>query len=170
MELFPRFTQETRLLSITTPLGPDKLLAECFRGEERISRGYVYQMSVLSTDAHIRLKSLIGQPVLIELLTAMDGMRFRPFHGHITAAELVGANGGFARYVLKIEPWCSFMSHGRDSRIFQDKTVFDILDSIFRGWDGLGRLVPAWRYDVVDRSIYPVRSLTSKYQESNPAC
>jgi type VI secretion system VgrG family protein len=168
-ELFPRFTQDTRLLRITTPLGPDKVLAECVRGQESLSRCYSFELSVLSTDAQIPLKRLLGQPALLELLTAPPGMDLRPFHGHITCAQLLGANGGFARYSFTIEPWCAFMAHGRDSRIFQNKTVFEILDAIFRGWQGLGKLVPAWRYDIVDRRVYPVRSLTCQYQESNLA-
>ena len=169
VQLFPRFTQDTRLLRLTTPLGPDKLLAECLRGEESMSRGFRFELSALSTDARIALKSLLGQPVLLELLTVLPGMRLRPFHGHVTRAELLGANGGFARYCLTIEPWSAFMAFGRDSRIFQDKTVFDILDAVFNGWQGLGKLVPAWRYDLVERAAYPVRSLTCQYQESNLA-
>ena len=145
------------------------MLAECVRGQESLSRCYSFELSVLSTDAHIPLKSLLGEPVLLELLTAPPGMNLRPFHGHITSAQLIGANGGFARYSITIEPWCAFMRHGRDSRIFQDKTVFDILDAIFQSWQSLGKLVPAWRYNVLDRSVYPVRSLTCQYQESNLA-
>jgi type VI secretion system secreted protein VgrG len=167
--LFPRFTQDTRLLRLTTPLGPDKLLAECLRGEESLSRGFCLELSVLSTDAHIPLKSLMGQPVLLELLTVVQGMKLRPFHGHVTRAQLLGANGGFARYCLTIEPWSAFMAFGRDSRIFQNKTVFDILDAVLKGWQGLGKLVPAWRYDLLERAAYPVRSLTCQYQESNLA-
>jgi type VI secretion system secreted protein VgrG len=172
VQLFPRFTQDTRLLRLTTPLGPDKLLAECLRGEESLSRGYCLELSVLSTDAHIALKSLLGQPVLLELLTmvtTLPGMSLRRFHGHVTRARLLGANGGFARYCLTIEPWSAFMAFGRDSRIFQNKTVFDILDAVFAGWQGLGKLVPAWRYDLVERGAHPVRSLTCQYQESNLA-
>jgi type VI secretion system VgrG family protein len=168
-QLFPRFTQDTRLLRLTTPLGPDQLLVECMRGEEALDRNYSIQLSLLSTDADIPLKSLLGQPALLELLTAASGVPLRPFHGHITSAQLLGANGGFARYAVTIEPWCAFMALGRDSRIFQNKTVFDILDAVFQGWQGLGKLMPAWRYEIADRSIYPVRSLTCQYQESNLA-
>ncbi|MFM9438209.1 uncharacterized protein involved in type VI secretion and phage assembly [Janthinobacterium sp. CG_23.3] len=38
--LLGAFTQSTRLLQLTTPLGPDKLLVECLRGEEGLSQGY----------------------------------------------------------------------------------------------------------------------------------
>jgi uncharacterized protein involved in type VI secretion and phage assembly/uncharacterized protein (DUF2345 family) len=33
----------------------------------------------------------------------------------------------------------------------------------------MGTLVPAWRYDIAERGVYPVRSLTCQYQESNLA-
>ncbi|WP_307789227.1 hypothetical protein [Janthinobacterium sp. NKUCC06_STL] len=54
------FTQTTRLLRLTTPLGPDKLLLECLRGEEGLSQSYAFQVTALSNDARIPLKSLIG--------------------------------------------------------------------------------------------------------------
>lgn len=168
-EFFPRFTQDTRLLRFSTPLGTDMLLAECFRGDEGMSEQYAFQLSVLATNAHIPLKSLIGQPALLELLIAGPDKRYRPFHGHITCAQLLGANGGFARYAVTLAPWCAFLGIGRDSRMFQDKTVFEILDAVFQGLQGAGKLVPAWRFDIAHRDIYPVRSLTCQYQESTMA-
>lgn len=167
VELFPRFTQESRLLRLHTPLGPDKLLVECLRGEEQVSACFSFQVSVLSTDAHIELKLLLGQPVLVELLTAIPEMIWRPFHGHVTSVECVGANGGFARYRITIEPWCAFLKPGRDSRMFQDKSVFDILDAVFGSLRPTGMLAVDWRYDLADRGIYPLRSLTCQYQESD---
>lgn len=167
VELFPRFTQDTRLLRIHTPLGTDKLLVECLRGEESLSNNFCFEVSLLSTDAHIPLKSLLGQPALLELLTTGTEMNWRPFHGYVTSARCVGANGGFARYTVTIEPWTAFLKPGRDSRMFQDKTVFQILDGVFQSLQGQGRLAPMWRYDIADRSVYPSRSLICQYQESN---
>jgi type VI secretion system VgrG family protein len=154
---------------LSTVAGDQAMLAESLRGEEEIDRGFRFQVAALSLDAAIPLKSLMGQPVLLELLTAAGAQQLRPFHGHITAAELSGANGGFARYQLTIEPWTAFLALGRDSRIFQDRTVFDILDTVFQAYAGKGRLAPAWRYDIQDRSRYPRRSLATQYQESDLA-
>lgn len=165
--LIGAFTQETRLLQLTTPLGRHRLMAECVRGEEGISQGFRFDISALSTDAGIALKSLIGQPTLLQLLTVTSRDALRPFHGHITSVEMNGSNGGMARYRLTIEPWLAFLVHGRDSRIFQDMSVFDILDAVFAAWQGKGRLMPAWRYDIAERAIYPIRSLTTQYQESD---
>jgi type VI secretion system VgrG family protein len=168
-ELAGRFTQHRRILRLSTVAGNDALLAESLRGEEDLSQGFRFHLAALSLDAAIPLKSLMGQPVLVELLTAAGPEQARPFHGVVTSAALTGANGGFARYQLTIEPWTAFLAMGRDSRIFQGKTVFDILDTVFQAYDAKGRLAPAWRYDIRDRSHYPRRSITTQYQESDLA-
>jgi type VI secretion system VgrG family protein len=165
-ELLSFFGQDTRLLRLTTPLGADQLTPECVRGEEALSGGFRFRIGALSPDAAISLRALLGQPALLELQTTGET---RPFHGHITAAEANGANGGLARYTLTLEPWTAFLGHNRDSRIFQDQNVFDILDAVFGSWQGQGTLAPAWRFDVQDRASYPVRSLTTQYQESDLA-
>jgi type VI secretion system secreted protein VgrG len=166
--LLDNFTQDSRLLRLRTPLGPDALVAECFQGNEAVGECYVLTMTAVSSDPAIPLKSLMGQPVLVELRTT-GADDWRPFHGHVTAAECLGADGGLARYSLTIGPWYAFTAIGRDSRVFQDKTVLEILDAIFGGWRDLGRLAPAWRFDVRDQAAYPRRSLTCQYQESNQA-
>jgi type VI secretion system VgrG family protein len=168
-ELAGKFDQHRRILRLSTSAGNQALLAESLRGEEELSCGFRFELGALSLDAAIPLKSLMGQPVLLELRTGADAGQFRPFHGHIVAAEITGANGGFARYHLTIEPWTAFMGLGRDSRIFQGKTVFDILDVVFKAYQGIGRLAPAWRFDIADRRVYPERSITTQYQESDLA-
>ncbi|WP_036248607.1 type VI secretion system Vgr family protein [Massilia sp. BSC265] len=165
---FGRFTQDSRLLRLTTPLGSD-LLAECMRGEEGISRGFCFTLDALCTEVDLPLTSLVGQPVLLQLLTASSLDALRPFHGYVTSMEMSGANGGFVRYTLRLEPWTSFLSLGRDSRIFQDMSVFDIVDVVFGSYGGRARLAPAWRLEIADRSSYPKRSLTTQYQESDLA-
>ena len=165
--LLGAITQETRLLQLTTPLGSNALLLECVRGEEGVGQGFRFVLAALSQDSNIELKSLIGQPALLQLLTATTRDQMRPFHGYITGAESGGGDGGLARYQLTVEPWTAFLAHGRDSRVFQDMTVLDILDTIFEAWQGKGRLVPAWRFDISDRRVYLKRSLTTQYQESD---
>lgn len=156
-------------MRLSTPLGADKLVAEWLRGEEALSAPYKLTVTALSSDAAIPLKSLLGQPVLLELQTAAGRDAPRPFHGHVTALRMLGADGGLARYELTIGPWYAFLAVGRDSRVFQDRTVFDILDAVFNGWQAPGKLAPQWRYDIVEREVYPKRSLTCQYQESSLA-
>ncbi len=184
--LFSQFTaafkQTNRLLRLHTPLGANVLLAENLKGLECISgaspasvasgvTGYLLQIDALSTNAHLELKMLIGQPILLELQTDQSRDTLRPFHGHVTAAVAIGSNGGMARYRLTVQPWLAFLGAGRDSAVFQDMNVLDIVQSIFTDYQntlqGAGKLQPLWRLDVQDTSVYPQRSLTTQYQESD---
>ena len=164
--LLGSFTQATRLLRLTTALGTDVLLAECVRGEEAICSPYTLTISALSLDASISLRSVLGKPALLELLTTTLGAP-RPFHGYITAAEACGSDGGMSRYKLTLQPWTVFAGLGRDSRVFHDMTVIEILESVVSAYRLSGKLAPAWRFELEDVSIYPKRSLTTQYQESN---
>jgi type VI secretion system secreted protein VgrG len=163
------FTQQTRLLRLYTPLGPDKLLIEALTGREAIDEGFRFTVDAVSSDAHIELKTLIGQPVLIELLTQLSRIDYRPFHGHVTHAEIVGSDGGFARYRLTVEPWFAFLGERRDSYIFQGQSVPQIVDEILGDYAGEGKLVPEWRWELKDSSLYKPRSLCTQYEETDLA-
>jgi type VI secretion system secreted protein VgrG len=74
--------------------------------------------------------------------------RARPFHGHITQVTRLGANGGFARYQLIIEPWLAFLGHNQDNYLFQDKSVIEIIDELLGDWKTQGKLAPDWRWNL----------------------
>lgn len=169
------FTQQQRLLKLHTPLGADALLAERIDGIEAIGpsaqapTGARFVVHALSSDAHLDLGRLIGQPALIELLTAASRSALRPWHGHITHAALEGSDGGLARYRLVIEPWLAFLAQRQDSWVFQNQSVREIVDEVFADYLGQGKLAPAWRWALADESVYARRSLCIQYQESDLA-
>lgn len=137
------FTQAQRLLELATPLGPDRLLAETLDAAEQIGlEGYRLVLTALSEDAHIDLSTLVGRPVRLRLRTALGVDRMRVWHGHVTAARFVAANGGFARYSLRVEPWTAFLRGRRDSYAFNDMTVFDIVDRIFADYKAAAPWLP----------------------------
>jgi type VI secretion system secreted protein VgrG len=170
-------TQADRLLVLHTPLGKDVLLAERAQIDEAIGPGADSDagagcrvvVHALAADTHIELKSLIGQPALLELLPSDSRTTLRPFHGHVTQAELLGSDGGLARYRLVIEPWLSFLAHRQDAYVFQNKTVVQIVEEVFADYAGQGMLAPAWRWDIADAAVYAERSLCIQYQESDLA-
>lgn len=161
-------TQRDRLLVLHTPLGENKLLAERLDGVECIDGGgFRFELTALSDDAHIELKTLIGQGVRLDLQTAQSRTELRPFHGHVSEAECVSSNGGMARYRLVIEPWIAFLRYRQDSCLFQHQNVFDIVDAVFGRYQSQGQLAPQWRWEIAQRDIYPVRGITTQYQESD---
>jgi type VI secretion system secreted protein VgrG len=120
--------QRDRLLVLHTPLGDNKLLAERLDGIESLDDGgFRFELTALSDDAHIELKTLMGQGVRLDLQTAQSRTDLRPFHGHVTEAECVSSNGGMARYRLVIEPWLAFLRHRQDSCLFQHESDFDFV-------------------------------------------
>ena len=162
--------QANRLLDLRTPLGENRLVAETLSATEQLSGGACrLEITALSDDAHIPLKALLGQPVTLRLQTALDREQPRLWHGHATGARFLGANGGLARYGLTVEPWLAFLRARRDSFAYQDKTVIDIVESIFGDYKGQGTLAPQWRWDVEDRATYAKRSLTIQYRETDYA-
>ncbi|WP_233233155.1 type VI secretion system Vgr family protein [Bordetella sp. LUAb4] len=162
------FEQGNRLLDLSTPLGANRLLAQAMRGSDHISDGgYRLRITALSDDAHIPLKELLGQPAQLSLQSALGRDAPRVWHGHVTEARFEGANGGLARYQLRLEPWLAFLRQRRDSYVFQDMNVCDIVESIFGDYRNQGTLTPAWRWALKDRSVYAKRSLTIQYRESD---
>ena len=160
--------QHDRLLRLHTPLGGDVLVAETLHARESLDRGgFRLELTALSVDAHVELDQLLGQPVLVELLTADSRTDLRPFHGHVTACELLGGNGGLARYRLVVEPWLAFLRERWDSYAFQDMTVIEIVEDVFADYAQAGALAPAWRWELGDRAQYRKRSLTTQYEESD---
>jgi type VI secretion system secreted protein VgrG len=172
-------TQNARLLRLHTPLGQDALVVENVEIDEAIgplpgapdapAAGTQIVVHALAGDAHLELKQLMGQPMLLELLTAHSTTELRPWHGHVTSFALLGSDGGLARYRLVIQPWLAFLGHNQDSWVFQDRTVMEIVDEIFNDWAGQGQLKPQWRWELADPSAYPRRSLSAQYQESDLA-
>jgi type VI secretion system secreted protein VgrG len=161
------YTQDTRLLRLTTALGADALLVECIDGQEGLSEGFRFEITALSTDAHIDLNTLLGQPALLEILTQHSRTDLRPLHGHITAAARLSSDGGFARYRLTLEPWTAFLRLRFDSYVWQAKNLFGIIEEIFSDYRNNGKLVPAWRLAVTDVSQYKVRDVCTQFGESD---
>jgi type VI secretion system secreted protein VgrG len=64
----PTYTQVNRPISVTTPLGADKLLLIGFSGEEAVSRLYRFQLEVLAENAtDVAFDKLLGQDLSITL-------------------------------------------------------------------------------------------------------
>src|SRR5690606_28336830 len=158
--------QGGRLLVLHTALGRDALVAETLSAVEGLDDGgFRLSLCALSADACLDPGALLGQPVLLELRE--DAGAMRPFHGHVTAFELLGSNGGLARYGLVIEPWLALLRQRVDSYAFQDKSVVEIVEDILADYAEAGALAPAWRRELADRRVYPKRSLTTQHQESD---
>ncbi|MEO3955186.1 type VI secretion system Vgr family protein [Chromobacterium piscinae] len=125
------FNQDQRLLTLVLGSGQiasEQLLPLSLDGEEGVSKAYRYQLTCLSPDGAIELKSLLGQSARIGIADAQGHETIRC--GVVSQARLMGSDGGFAQYGLTIEPPIALLRHRRTSRVFQDLSVPDIVQQI----------------------------------------
>ena len=128
-------TQENRFITINTPLGKDKLLLTGFHGKEQLSGLFQFDLDFISEDHSISFDQIIGKNVSISIFTAEGEKRF--FHGLI-ARFSQGRGGGegegdsrFSHYSACMVPWLWLLTRTTDSRIFQEKSVPDIISYNF---------------------------------------
>ncbi|MDW5419208.1 type VI secretion system Vgr family protein, partial [Iodobacter sp. CM08] len=125
------FNQDQRLISLQLGDGSawgGQLLPQRVLGSEGISQAYRYQIECLSADAALELKSLLGLPLVLSVADASGSEIERC--GVITEVQLIGSDGGFARYMLIAEPPFALLRHRRTSRVFQDISVPDIIKQV----------------------------------------
>jgi len=157
---FHSLSQHARLISIETPLHTSALIVDRFTGREAISDLFRFDVDFLSTASHVELKTLVGEEVTLRL-TLPDGGS-RALHGIVTRARQLGGDGGLARYSLTLEPWMHALTQRRDSYVFQDKTVLEIVAEILADYP-----LANYRFDV--GAMPSKRSLTVQHRESDYA-
>ena len=145
-------TQKNREMAIETTLGEDVLLLISFSGTEQLGRLFEYRLELASEDYQIDPESIIGQNASIRLNLGDNGVRY--FNGYVSHFTQLTSSGQLARYRATVVPWFWFLTRVADCRIFQDKTVPEIIQQIFRdrGFtdfeNGLSGTYRTWEYCV----------------------
>ena len=123
-------TQENRLIGLETPLGKDILLLRGFSGQEGISRLSNFDLDLLSHDPDIKFEDIIGKRVTLRVTLGSEKKRY--FNGFISRFMQTGSDRGLANYRATMVPWTWFLTRTSDCRIFQKKTIPDIIRQIFK--------------------------------------
>jgi uncharacterized protein involved in type VI secretion and phage assembly len=163
-----QFTSESRLYELTLEkdedYGSGGLMVEAFLADDCLQEISFRDVIALSTSATIEPSSLLGQRASLQASLA-DGSR-TAFHGYISHAAMLGSEGGFARYRLRMSSWLWLATQSRNSRVWQDKGVADIVDEVFSGFAPYAK----WQWSDDARSLLdslPVRSYCCQYRESD---
>lgn len=121
--------QSTRLLRMDTPLGSNVLLPLRVVGNSRVGRNYDFTVDAASLQGAIELKSLIAKPVTLWVQQGQS--QYIPYHGYVHSARRLGSDGSVTTYQISFSSWLHFLKFRKDARIFQEKTVEDILYAVF---------------------------------------
>ncbi|MFZ6751594.1 type VI secretion system Vgr family protein [Undibacterium sp. Ren11W] len=154
-------SQHARLITLETAQGsdlPDSLMVESFSGTEAVNALFCFDIDALSLSTAVDLKQFIGEEITLRLLQA-DGSK-RAWHGYCTEAQWLGADGGVARYRLRLEPFLAFLRLRRDAFIFQDKDAQEIVSDLLADYPQAN-----FAWDV--RQPLRKRAICTQYRESD---
>ncbi|MFD0738595.1 type VI secretion system Vgr family protein [Lysobacter koreensis] len=132
-----KLNQDQRLVRVRSTIEPEPFAVRAFSGAEPVSRPFEFSVELISTDALLELKQTIGQPLRLSLQLP-DGSD-RHFHGYVKEFAKIGADGGMATYRAQIAPWFAFLEHTSNCRIFQDRTVVEIVEEVFGQYEQLAQ-------------------------------
>ena len=167
-----RRTQRHRQIAAGTPLGEDVLLLRTFTGTEKLGRLFRFELDLLSEDPQINFDDILGHNVTVRLEVpqptaglrdaarsgattgAGSGGEPRYFNGYVSEFVQTRRSGRLAHYRMEVVPWLWFLTRTSDCRIFQEKTVPDIIKQVFRDHgftdfeDRLSESYRTWEYCV----------------------
>jgi type VI secretion system secreted protein VgrG len=123
------WTQGNTYLSISTPLGADKLLLRSFAGEERISELFHFSLRMQSETLDLDFTQIVGKSATIGVLLT-DGTK-RYVNGIVSRFVQAGADQRFATYHAELVPWLWLCDLTADCQIFQNKSTPDIIKQVF---------------------------------------
>lgn len=134
-------SDDKRMLKIKTPasLGDGVLRLLSFRGREELSRLFSFELDVeIDHDKEKKAtevpSKLIGQKITFSIhVDHSDKPRF--FHGYIREVVAGGTGEDSQGYTLQVVPWLWFLTQTSDCRIFQEKTIPEIIKDIFDNHD-----------------------------------
>lgn len=119
----------SRTAMFASPFGPSVALLS-MSGREALGRPFKLEVDLLSDSDSLDLKEILAKPASV-LLERLDGT-LREFNGLVTEFSLVGEHGKFARYRCVLRPALWFIGQNRKCRIFQNKSVPEIVMDLLR--------------------------------------
>lgn len=151
------------VMSITTKLGADKLLVLRLEGKESLGNlpewhvDLVGNISLLGVRESIDLHALLGSRANV---TIEHGAK-RHFNGFVTEAQRGERRGRYDSYRITMRPWTWFATKTRNSRVFQNKSVKDIVADVLTPYSADF----TWRLQ--DASVYKPLEYCVQYEESD---
>ncbi len=138
-----------------------KLQVAEFQGHEGISSLFSYLATVVSEDHDLEFADIVSRPILTTFIDTNEETA-RYVHGVVAHIEQTGIGTRLATYIIRIVPHCWLMTHRFDCRIFQSKSVIDIIKDVVKGAG-----IPSDRVRFVMQGSYAARDYCVQYRESD---
>lgn len=128
------YSQAVRPLAVTTPLGADVLLLVALHAQESLSRLFRFELELVAPNrTAVPFDRLMGQKMAVELRRTQGPSRF--FHGLVCRFSQGATDLEFTHYHAELVPDLWLLTRRSRSRIFQHRSVPEILQQVFEGLD-----------------------------------
>lgn len=123
------------MMFMTSPLGADVLIPTRLVAEEQISQPFTFEIEAVSQHGRIEPDHLLNKAVCVTIQDK-DGP-IRHFHGMARKVRSQGIVRGktsastFEAYALTVVPVLWFLNQTLDCRVFEKKTVKEIIQAVF---------------------------------------
>ena len=137
--------QHNRLLRLSFPRndGPSaQMLVNRLDAFEGMSRDFEFIIEILSDNANVELKALLGKLLCVQLVRQDGTLRY--FTGYCFSFRLKRADGAVAFYEAKMGPWFKYLSLRKNNYLFHGKSLREQTTLIFEEHGGL----PDWDWCV----------------------
>ena len=131
------YDQTNRILAIKTTLGDNQAVLTELDGEDAISRPYVFRIRFATESSPGEVKALLGTPVTLwmgrpgESDGGPTGIDRTPVHGRFRRLTRgIATRGEATEWQAEVVPLVWFLSRTSDCRIFQEKTIPEIIEEI----------------------------------------
>jgi len=154
-----KYSQANRPMRTICPsLGADDLLLVGFNGEEAVSSPGGFTLELQSEKPSIAAKDLLRKPMGVALALADGSTRY--VQGLVRRFTVIGQDEELTRYRAEIVPWLWFLSLSSDCHIFQNMSVLEIVEQVFKDQKFT---------DFESRCLksYPKREYCVQYRESH---
>lgn len=139
-------------------LPPDASTAR-FSAVEGISELYTVTVEFTTKDTSFRVEDCLRSRLCLVVTAATGEVRF--FDGIVNRAHFVGVAGEIRHFEVELGPALAALQHREGCRIFQDKTIVQVIQTIFDE-AGFGDKV-SWR----NSKEYEPREFIVQYRESH---
>ncbi len=133
-------TQNERIIQLSSPLEKDYLLIERLRCTEGLNQLFHIDLEILHEEqvegfepTAVDPQKLLGNPMIIS--AHLPGPTTRYFHGICVSFSQGARNQRFSSYRAELVPKVWMLTQINRSRIFQNKTVPQILDEVLEGYE-----------------------------------
>lgn len=119
---------------IQAPAAAGQLSLITLKALEGISQLGEYNLEVQASQSELDSGKLLGKTLGLSLSASDSGVRW--IHGHITALWPIDSLGRQGFFSITLRPWLWFLTLASKNRLFQEKSVVEILESVLGEYSG----------------------------------